>query len=65
MNKLDQKQLILSRVHEWAGSSDQAEDWYYNQQIPALGCTPAKAVELDHFVALMEYIDSIELGGYA
>jgi hypothetical protein len=65
LNKLEQKKLVLARVLTWAGSSDQAEDWYYNQQIPALGCTPAKAVESDHFVALMEYIDSIELGGYA
>jgi hypothetical protein len=65
MNKLEQKQLVLSRVLEWAGSSDKAEDWYCNQQIPALGCTPLKAVESDHFEALMEYIDSIELGGFA
>lgn len=65
MNKLEQKQIVLARVLTWAGSSDKAEDQYCNQQIPALGCTPSKAVESDHFKPLMEYIDSIELGGYA
>jgi hypothetical protein len=65
MNKLEQKQHVLSRVLEWAGSVDKADFWYSDQQISALGCTPMEAVESDHFDALMEYIDSIELGGYA
>jgi hypothetical protein len=40
MNKLEQKQLVLSRVLEWAGSSDKAEDWYCNQQIQRLVAHP-------------------------
>lgn len=65
MNKKEQEQLILEKVKEWAGGSDKAQIWYKNEEIPALGCTPEQAVESGYFDALIEYIQSIELGGYA
>ncbi|WP_288388792.1 hypothetical protein [uncultured Alteromonas sp.] len=65
ISKNEQKQLVLGRVEKWAGGLNKAFTWYETEKIPALECTPSEAIEAGHFEALMNYLDAIELGGYA
>jgi hypothetical protein len=65
MNKSQQRQYILSRVQEWAGSYANAQKWFDEERLPALGCTPKDAIECGEFDALNSYLDTISLGGYA
>jgi hypothetical protein len=57
--------LILKRVEKWSGGSEEAKNWFDEEFIPALGCTPKQAIEHGHYVALNDYLDAIGLGGYA
>lgn len=65
MNHIEQKSHILKRVEVWAGSEEKALSWYMTEIIPAINCTANEAVESDNFEALNEYIDIIEIGGFA
>ena len=65
MNHIEQKSLILRRIEPWAGSIEKAEIWYMNEIIPSLDCTANEAIESENFEALSEYIDIIEIGGFA
>ncbi|WP_085303163.1 hypothetical protein [Colwellia polaris] len=65
MIKLEQKQMIIKKVKEWAGGEEQALHWYKNEIIPAMHLTPEQAIEQGHYDTLMDYLESISLGGYA
>lgn len=65
MNKDCLRQYILDEVNDWAGSTEQAIDWYENTYIAALGCTAEKAVDDGHFEAVIAYLEVIDLGGHA
>ena len=65
MKKESQKTIILNLVSEWAGGKAQAEIWYCNEIIPALAMTAEMAVKSGQFNAVIDYLKSIELGGYA
>lgn len=57
---------ILSRVREWAGGETQAMAWYRSQSIPSLdGCTSAELVQSGRAAAVRDYLDRIEIGGFA
>lgn len=57
---------ILSRVREWAGGEAQAMAWYHSQPIPSLGgCTPETLVQSGRAAAVRDYLDRIEIGGFA
>lgn len=57
---------ILSRVREWAGGETQAMAWYRSQPIPSLGgCTPEALVQSGRAAAVRDYLDRIEIGGFA
>lgn len=57
---------ILSRVREWAGGEAQAMVWYRSQPIPSLdGCTPEALVQSGRAAAVRDYLDRIEIGGFA
>jgi hypothetical protein len=65
MDKREQTRLILKRVEKWAGGSEVAKNWFDDEFIPALGCTPKQAIELGHYEALNDYLDVIGFGGFA
>jgi len=61
-----ERQEIISRVKDWAGSKEAAETWYVSQPIPALGNQTAEglvAVGKAEFVR--HYLNSIAVGGFA
>lgn len=65
MNKTEQRKHIISMISSWAGGIEAANIWFDEEFVSALGCTPGEAVEAGHFDAVVEYIESISMGGYA
>ncbi|MCL1068000.1 hypothetical protein L2735_14490 [Shewanella olleyana] len=65
LEKSVQKEFILSLVLEWAGSTENAINWYESQMIPALGMTPQRAVECGNYNLVLKYLEGVSLGGYA
>ncbi|MGO4891847.1 hypothetical protein [Flavobacterium sp. W21_SRS_FM6] len=65
MDEHEQTQLILGRVTKWAGSRENAQKWFDQEFIPALGSTTKHAVEHGYYEAVNDYLDAIELGGFA
>ena len=55
----------MNRVKMWAGSDESALNWYETETIAALGMTAKSAVESGLFIELVDYIEGINLGGYA
>lgn len=64
MNKSQQKAVVISKVRVWAGSDEEADRWFYSEFISALACTPSAAIDAGKFDAVIDYIESIRLGGY-
>jgi uncharacterized protein (DUF2384 family) len=57
---------ILARVRKWAGDETQAMAWYHSQPIPSLdNSTPEELVQAGRSAAVRDYLDRIELGGFA
>ena len=57
---------IIRRVAKWAGGRDEAYSWYRAEPIPAFGDrTPESIVKSGHAGALLDYLDSIAIGGFA
>ena len=52
---------ILARVRDWAGGAAQALAWYHSQPIPSL----EELVQAGRSAAVRDYLDRIELGGFA
>jgi len=65
LHKAAQKEYILTLILEWVDSTENAIHWYDNEFIPALGMTPQQAIEQGHYADLCEYIEVIDLGGFA
>lgn len=65
MSYQEEKKQILTRIMPWTINEAEADTWFRQQYIPALGCTPNEALKKGHFDALNEYISLIETGGYA
>jgi hypothetical protein len=57
---------IVSRIAGWAGGKDQAMAWYRAQPIPAFGDRTAESlVKTGQAAAVRDYLDHIEMGGFA
>ena len=57
---------ILARVRDWAGGAAQAMAWYHSRPIPSLdSSTPEELVQAGRAAAVRDYLDRIELGGFA
>lgn len=65
MDSCEQTRLILNRVKPLAGGHEEAQIWFENEFIPALGCTPKQAINQGHYKELNEYLDIIGQGGFA
>lgn len=66
VNKYMDKRDIIQYIEAWAGGRQQAISWYEAQPIPAFGGrTAASLVREGRVVALREYLDHIEKGGFA
>lgn len=61
----DIEQQILEKVKTWAGSKADAKEWYEKKTIPALGSTAKAAVRDGNHQAVLAYLESMALGGYA
>ncbi|KXI28383.1 hypothetical protein [Paraglaciecola hydrolytica] len=70
-NKLFYQQLlqvicIVNFVQEMGSTRREAFLWFYEEQIPAFGGVTAKECVQNHqFEYVMDYLQSIKLGGYA
>lgn len=62
---IEQSMIVIQKVENWAGSRFGAVSWFTSELIPALAYTPLEAILEGHFDAVIEYIEVIELGGYA
>lgn len=57
---------IIIRVTPWAGSTTQAVAWYRAERIPAFGGRTAyELVKEGKGDAVLQYLDCVELGGFA
>jgi antitoxin component of MazEF toxin-antitoxin module len=56
---------ILLIVRKWCRSDREALDWYNHEEIPAFKMTPREAVERGCYIELINYLESIALGGFA
>ena len=57
---------ILARVQGWAGSRHHALAWYRSQPLPSLGDQTVEAlVKQGRANAVRDYLNRIEVGGYA
>jgi|GEM_PF-2685892 len=65
MKKTHQKTVVISKVREWADSEEEANRWFNDEFISALGCTPSSAIDDGKFDAVIDYIESIRHGGCA
>lgn len=65
MNTVKQKLFVINFVREWAGGLENAEVWYQTKHIPALNMTASRAIETGNFEFLKQYLEAIELGGFA
>ncbi|MGY0603689.1 MAG: hypothetical protein ACW7DZ_16830 [Paraglaciecola chathamensis] len=61
----DIEQQVLEKVKTWAGSKAAAKEWYEKKTIPALGSTAKAAVRDGNHQAVLAYLESMALGGYA
>jgi hypothetical protein len=65
MSYQEEKEHIMMRVMPWTVNEAEAETWFNQQYIPALGCTASEAIRNGRFAALNDYISLIAMGGYA
>lgn len=65
MDHVEQKAIVFSKIELWTVNRIDAENWFQNEVIPALGITPEEAIKNNNFDALIAYIESIEIGGFA
>ncbi|AYN07608.1 hypothetical protein [Alteromonas sp. RKMC-009] len=65
MSYQEEKEYILMLITPWTVNETEAETWFHQQYIPALGCTANEALSNGHFDALNNYLSIIEVGGYA
>lgn len=57
---------VIGRVVEWAGGKEQAMAWYRAQSIPAFeGRTAEALVKEGRVSAVRDYLDHMDLGGFA
>lgn len=61
----EQKAFVINSVIDWAGSEEQANQWYESTLISSLNMTAELAVENGHFDSVCKYLESIRLGGFA
>ncbi|WP_158294517.1 antitoxin Xre/MbcA/ParS toxin-binding domain-containing protein [Halomonas urmiana] len=58
--------MILPLVEAWAGSTKEAQRWYKETPIPALGdLTAQQLVARGRVAEVLSYIEHIEHDGYA
>jgi hypothetical protein len=62
---IEQSMIIIQRIDKWAGSRFGAVAWFTSETIPSLAYTPLEAIQDGYFDAVIQYIEAIELGGYA
>ena len=65
MNHIEQKVIVFSKIEPWVANSLDAERWFQYEVIQALGSTPEEAIKNNNFEALINYLEGIEIGGFA
>jgi antitoxin component of MazEF toxin-antitoxin module len=60
-----QQDSILLIVTKWCRSDREALHWYNHEQIPAFKMTPREVVERGFYKELINYLESVALGGFA
>ncbi len=63
---MTEKEKVIARIAQWAGSSELAYAWYRSYPIPALdGMTAAQVVDEGNPKMVHDYLDHMAMGGYA
>jgi hypothetical protein len=65
MTLKEQEQFVLNYIKNWVSSEEEALRWYQRNHIPSLNMTAQKAVKKGKFNAVKEYLEHINLGGFA
>ncbi len=61
-----EKEYIYPLLLNWSGSADNILGWFENELIPAFGNKTAKSLcESGQAKQVIEYLETIELGGFA
>jgi hypothetical protein len=57
---------ILRRITPWAGDHDKAHIWFTTEPLPEFGGRTAEyLVKSGHAAAVLDYLDHVDLGGFA
>jgi hypothetical protein len=57
---------IVNFLHDMGATRREAFLWFVSEKIPAVGGVTAKeCIQNNHFEYLMDYLQSVKLGGYA
>ncbi|MBB1439970.1 hypothetical protein H5202_15080 [Shewanella sp. SG41-4] len=63
---VEEQMYLIPLLLTWSGNADKAMFWFNHQRIPALGGQTAKFIcENGNQMLFIEYIHSVEFGGYA
>jgi hypothetical protein len=65
MTLKEQEQFVLNYIKNWVSSEEEALRWYRENHISSLNMTAQEAVKKGRFKAVKEYLEHINLGGFA
>jgi hypothetical protein len=65
MTPKEQEKFVLDYIKKWVSSEEEAKKWYQENHIPSLNMTAQEAVKKGKFNVVKEYLEHINLGGFA